>query len=739
MKKTIAVILAAAFLFSMHGPAFAQVHSAAAVGQIPVLNVPVGLGAMPMASSQSLGLQSAMPAGAMLTPGTLPTPAALEPSMAAAFHQKPVPVEQAGRSAKPVEAPKPSRLKQFVDGVKRVITGKSAEDGQAPQKPDYQGKLIERVVAISDMLEAQESGKPAEAESLRMKAEQVWDGSTAAEGEVQAPQVGPMTSVPSSLSKPEPLSSEKKTTLARAPPKPTPEQVVEERLSAWMDKIPGPARVAMIAGASLAIDAAAQMFLPGIFGFSGIANLWVTLGLGGVITPIVLSDRLRLAKEKDAAAAPLERHEDLLLGMMMGAIAAGVLSMILPVSIGAGGLSLASYVGLLGMMAALPLLYSSGHILHGLKHKRIVAPELPLPFLFKLLFLNMLIMPGRVFVALSTPALLPVIAGNAAMMTLLAYYLGNRSLTQMTIANASPEELAREKEYGKEPDMRGLLDPLPEFGPQWRVGNGPADTDKVDSAVRWAKGRAAFWIAAVPVVAVALFALHHMSLVAVVTEGFAGLAKHLVPMAIMFTLSGFIVTLVSRTKQIKEGPVYDMVKELAGKAGLPMPRVFASPDESKPPNAFASGAFYHLAVVAVIGSIRKLLTDRELKGVLGHELSHVKFRHMLSFLSGILSLQLLNLGVANMLQLFIAFWAPVIWTLAFLALMRTNEYMADAGAARITQDPRGLATGLRKLTIMSLLTRKVPGSAGNWLYRLLLTHPTSEDRVKALDGMMKKS
>ena len=98
-------------------------------------------------------------------------------------------------------------------------------------------------------------------------------------------------------------------------------------------------------------------------------------------------------------------------------------------------------------------------------------------------------------------------------------------------------------------------------------------------------------------------------------------------------------------------------------------------------------------------------------------------------------LQLLSMGASTILQLLIVYWAPLIWVLLFSAISRANENMADAGSALMVGDPRALATGLRKMSIMGLLTGKVPHSAGSWLYKLFLSHPAPKKRVNTLGRM----
>src|SRR5262245_60337008 len=164
--------------------------------------------------------------------------------------------------------------------------------------------------------------------------------------------------------------------------------------------------------------------------------------------------------------------------------------------------------------------------------------------------------------------------------------------------------------------------------------------------------------------------------------------------------------------------LYGLVQELATKAGLPMPKVYAIPEEA--PNAFATGRNPEHAAVAVTQGIRRILNKRELAGVLGHELSHVKNRDILissiaATLAGAISY------IAQMAQwamifggrgrddedsgggggifglIFMMIVAPIAAMLIQMAVSRSREYLADAGGAKISGDPLALASALRKL------------------------------------------
>jgi len=217
--------------------------------------------------------------------------------------------------------------------------------------------------------------------------------------------------------------------------------------------------------------------------------------------------------------------------------------------------------------------------------------------------------------------------------------------------------------------------------------------------------------------------------------------------------------------------LYGLVQDLAGRAGLPMPKVYIIPEEA--PNAFATGRNPEHAAVAVTHGIRRILNKRELAGVLGHELSHVKHRDILissiaATLAGAISY------LAHMAQwaaifgggnrdreeggsgilglLFMIIVAPLAAMLIQMAVSRSREYMADAGGAKVTGDPLALASALRKLHMgaqniplqVSDATANstahmfiVNPLTGGGLANLFSTHPAMEERIARLEAMAK--
>jgi heat shock protein HtpX len=211
---------------------------------------------------------------------------------------------------------------------------------------------------------------------------------------------------------------------------------------------------------------------------------------------------------------------------------------------------------------------------------------------------------------------------------------------------------------------------------------------------------------------------------------------------------------------------YGMVRSLALKAGLPMPKVYIIPDQS--PNAFATGRNPSNAAVAATEGILRILTPEELEGVMAHELAHVQNRDILvSTIAATFAGAISMLG--NMLQwgalfgsgrsddeegpsgiigsLAMAIIAPIAAMLIQMAVSRSREYMADESGARICGRPLALANALRKLhnaSHMIPMQDARPATAhmfivtpltGGALLKLFSTHPPMEERIARLEGM----
>ena len=207
--------------------------------------------------------------------------------------------------------------------------------------------------------------------------------------------------------------------------------------------------------------------------------------------------------------------------------------------------------------------------------------------------------------------------------------------------------------------------------------------------------------------------------------------------------------------------LYNTVAELAARAGLPMPKVYLI-DEAQP-NAFATGRNPEHAAVAATTGILQLLSARELRAVLAHELSHVTHRDILTStitasIAGAIS-TLANFGIFfggrdsgnrnPLVALVVLILAPIAAVLIQLAISRGREYEADRGGAELSGDPRALADALAKIDRyakgLPLETAEAhPATAhmmiinplsGGGLSGLFSTHPPTEERIHRLLAM----
>jgi len=209
--------------------------------------------------------------------------------------------------------------------------------------------------------------------------------------------------------------------------------------------------------------------------------------------------------------------------------------------------------------------------------------------------------------------------------------------------------------------------------------------------------------------------------------------------------------------------VYGTVQELARRANLPMPKVYLI-DEPQP-NAFATGRNPEHAAVAVTTGILQLLTARELRGVLAHELTHVKNRDILTstitasiagaisslgwFASGFGRRDGEGGGVNPIASIAVLILAPIAAMLLQMAISRAREYGADAGGAEISGDPRALADALAKIEryaqgIPMETAEAHPATAqmmimnplaGGGMRSLFATHPPTQERIARLLAM----
>ena len=208
--------------------------------------------------------------------------------------------------------------------------------------------------------------------------------------------------------------------------------------------------------------------------------------------------------------------------------------------------------------------------------------------------------------------------------------------------------------------------------------------------------------------------------------------------------------------------VYGMVQELVQRGNLPMPRVYLI-DEPQP-NAFATGRNPENAAVAVTTGILQLLTARELRGVLAHELAHVKHRDILtSTITASIAGAISSLGwfmsgfghnregggVNPIASIVVLILAPIAAMLLQMAISRAREFGADAGGAEISGDPRALADALAKIEryaqgIPMDAAEAHPATAqmmiinplhGGGMRKLFSTHPATEERIARLLAM----
>jgi len=201
---------------------------------------------------------------------------------------------------------------------------------------------------------------------------------------------------------------------------------------------------------------------------------------------------------------------------------------------------------------------------------------------------------------------------------------------------------------------------------------------------------------------------------------------------------------------------YNMVKELAENAELPMPKVYVINEQQ--PNAFATGRNPEHAAVAATAGIMQALDERELRGVMAHELAHVKHRDtLISTISATVAGAIASFARFGMMGrggrgsnpivgLLTMFLAPMAASLIQMAISRAREYEADRVGAEISKDPKALASALEKIQnyarqVANPIAERHPETgqmmiinplSGKSLKGLFSTHPQTEERVRRL-------
>jgi heat shock protein HtpX len=237
-----------------------------------------------------------------------------------------------------------------------------------------------------------------------------------------------------------------------------------------------------------------------------------------------------------------------------------------------------------------------------------------------------------------------------------------------------------------------------------------------------------------------------------------------------YWFSSKIVLKMYRAKEVSEAEapeLYGIVRRLAQKAELPMPKVYIINEDQ--PNAFATGRNPKNGVVAVTTGIMRILSREELEGVIAHELAHIKHRDILvgtiaaaiagaiSYLAQMAQWAMIfggrhddEEGGNPIVAIIMMIVGPIAAMLVQMAISRSREYGADAGGARIAGNPMHLANALKKLHMAS---QRIPMHAnpatshmfivnplsGGGLLKLFSTHPPIEERIARLEAMKYRS
>ena len=216
-------------------------------------------------------------------------------------------------------------------------------------------------------------------------------------------------------------------------------------------------------------------------------------------------------------------------------------------------------------------------------------------------------------------------------------------------------------------------------------------------------------------------------------------------------------------------PVYRITQRLTQKVGLPMPKVYLIPDHT--PNAFATGRDHEHAAIAVTMGLYEMLNEKELEGVIAHELSHIKHYDILigtiaAVFAGAIAM------IANMMQfgamfnnnndrqssnpimmIVMAILLPLAASIIQMTVSRSREFMADEGAARMTENPAGLQSALAKLENYARSGHEIHNATEQTAHMFIInpfsglkttlgslfrTHPTTQDRIARLEELKKE-
>ncbi len=235
---------------------------------------------------------------------------------------------------------------------------------------------------------------------------------------------------------------------------------------------------------------------------------------------------------------------------------------------------------------------------------------------------------------------------------------------------------------------------------------------------------------------------------------------------ISYFYSDRLVLRASKAKKIKKDvapELFEIIDSLSKKANIPIPSIYIMEENAM--NAFATGRDYNHSAVAVSKGLLVNMSKEEVEGVLAHEISHIKNYDMkvmvlVSLLVGFISLiadiywfssisnkvqEKDNSGIAAIVGLILAIFAPISAFLIQLAISKKREYMADLGSVNLTQNKRGLISALKKISMDQRLPKHYSvatahlyfnhPSSEDFIENLFSTHPPIEDRIKLLENL----